>query len=285
MNWESLLSGAGDALGSIGGAAIKAGSSQQTSVGPSSGTQSGTIIKSGYNSDIMSMLQNILTDGSYTKSAAINDASTASTAAMQEVLQNLMPSIAGATKQAGMSNGSMTEALSNQAANQASYAGGKLKIDAISQYSDNIAKLLSALAQGQATTETRDLKTTESGHTETQSGGMCWITTLVCDFYGHDDDCSILRTLREFRDGYMKDHESPERNAMVAEYYASAELYEHTLDCMSDGAKILHYSKFMNSYILPAVNAIKAYKWEEALTLYTAMFNDVKALHASITQY
>lgn len=38
----------------------------------------------------------------------------------------------------------------------------------------------------------------------TSSSSNCYITTIVCDKLGLEDDCSVLNTLREFRDNVMQ---------------------------------------------------------------------------------
>lgn len=285
MSWVAVGAAAVAAVGSVAASSISSSKSGTQTTSGGNETEKGTITTSGFSPEVMQQLQGIITSGSFSKDTAKADSKDAALGAMRDVMQQFMPDIAGATKKAGMSNGSMTQSLANQTANNAAYAGSKLQLDTINSYNNNFSQLLTTLSQGQPRTETRDIVTTSKPTVQASESGMCWITTLVCDWYGFADDCDILTTLREFRDSYMKDPEYPERNAMVAEYYASAGEYEHMLDCLSDGAKILHYSKFLHNYITPAVKAINEHRHEEALALYTAMFNDVKELHVSVTQH
>lgn len=40
------------------------------------------------------------------------------------------------------------------------------------------------------------------------SSGGCYLTTLMCDILGYEDDCEILNALRGFRDNYMKNDDN-----------------------------------------------------------------------------
>lgn len=40
-----------------------------------------------------------------------------------------------------------------------------------------------------------------------QSSGGCFITTLVCDIMGQNDNCDVLQSLRSFRNDIMHNHE------------------------------------------------------------------------------
>lgn len=63
-------------------------------------------------------------------------------------------------------------------------------------------------------------KRSDSGSSRSKKGGLCFITTAVCNHRGLEDDCIELETLREFRDKYLL--KTPEGNALVQEYYKIA---------------------------------------------------------------
>ena len=50
----------------------------------------------------------------------------------------------------------------------------------------------------------------------TDKGGGCYITTALCDVLGYADDCSIMTSLRQFRDKHMRGNEK--YNSLLNEY-------------------------------------------------------------------
>lgn len=63
-------------------------------------------------------------------------------------------------------------------------------------------------------------KRSDSDSSRSKKGGLCFITTAVCNLRGLEDDCRELEALREFRDNYLL--KTPEGNALVQEYYKIA---------------------------------------------------------------
>lgn len=63
-------------------------------------------------------------------------------------------------------------------------------------------------------------KRSDSGSSRGKKGGLCFITTAVCNHRGLEDDCRELEILRKFRDEYLLN--KPEGNELVKEYYRVA---------------------------------------------------------------
>ena len=86
----------------------------------------------------------------------------------------------------------------------------------------------------------------------------------MCSELDLPDDCTELQTLRSFRDNFMLS--SPERAAMVKEYYAKAPAVVAALAAIPNRAEI--YSQMRQQFILPAVEAVKANNNELAMEMY-----------------
>jgi hypothetical protein len=86
------------------------------------------------------------------------------------------------------------------------------------------------------------------------------------------DDCALLQSLRGFRDSFM--HATPERVAMLDEYYDRAPWLVETLLAYDDGVAFL--KRLLMDYLLPAVKLIEQGEFESALLVYRTMFYDAK---------
>lgn len=264
------------AAGAIGGSMLSKNSNTTTSQGPTNSRETGTIKTSGFSPEIIKLLEGIISGGQYSKSAAIKDSNDAVLGAMQEVMQNFMPSIASTQKGSGMTGDSMTQLLANQTAMQAAVQGGKLKMDSINNYNTDLVNMLNSLASGQGRTETRDLTTKSEPVVSNTSSGMCWITTAICEQLGLPDDCEALRVLRWFRDVHMSNPDFPERNALVTQYYDLAPKYTPVLEAMSESSRIAKYEFLNTEFLQPAVKNIIAGEYTTALSLYTNMVKSVQ---------
>ena len=97
----------------------------------------------------------------------------------------------------------------------------------------------------------------------------CFITTAVCTVLGKADDCEELERLRSFRDSYMLT--DLHRRKKVEEYYSIAPRIVRTINSQQDAAET--YQHLLETWIQPAVNAVKNNEPEAAFTIYTAMMN------------
>lgn len=99
-----------------------------------------------------------------------------------------------------------------------------------------------------------------------KSGGMCFITTAVCQYFQLADDCEELQTLRRFRDEYMLPN--PDLAPFVAEYYSLAPTVDTALANHPDKDAIYANIFYM---IKAAVLAAKNSDNELCVSLYCAV--------------
>jgi hypothetical protein len=159
----AATAGAGIAAG------VKGGGGGSTKAGPQFGIRDTTNsvtneqVTSTLNPETLAMLQKLVMGGDYSKGAAIKDSEAAVTAAIQEVMQKYMPTIAANSKGSGMMADSMTQILANQTAVQAAVQGGAVKMNAINSYSSSLDNFIKSLIAGspQSTSGKQTNNTTE----------------------------------------------------------------------------------------------------------------------------
>jgi hypothetical protein len=103
-------------------------------------------------------------------------------------------------------------------------------------------------------------------------GGGCFLTTAAVEHQGLPDDCEELETLRKFRDHFML--QSAELRQEVYWYYKHAPAIVEKLKAMENSPEI--YNEMWNTYILPAVHAVKSYKYETAYSIYKELVHYVQ---------
>ena len=103
-------------------------------------------------------------------------------------------------------------------------------------------------------------------------GGPCYITTIVCNILGFDDDCEVLNNLRKLRNKFMQKDEKykkdlydydtigPKIAKIIADDYY--ETKDNTL------AKTIY-----NNYLVPSANKAKEENYLESYTIYKNMTN------------
>lgn len=106
-----------------------------------------------------------------------------------------------------------------------------------------------------------------SSNSSANSGGLCFITTAVCETLALDDDCDYLTVLRAFRDEYMS--KTPERRALVTLYYALAPQFVRAIKRRRDSALV--FERMLHLFIEPAVHAIAQGDDADAFALYCAL--------------
>lgn len=93
-------------------------------------------------------------------------------------------------------------------------------------------------------------------------GGGCYITTAVCETLGLGDDCTILQTLRKFRDDYCGGKPG------LKVYYATAPRIVSAINARSDAREC--YRQLLRRYILPACHMIEGGCNDAAYRIYRA---------------
>ena len=103
----------------------------------------------------------------------------------------------------------------------------------------------------------------------------CYITTIVCNLLGYDDDCGILETLRGFRENIM--HKDEKYKEMLHEYDIVGPQIAANLqkDFVNNQDKELVNSIF-NFYIQPTAKLVDDKKYDLAVERYKEMTKTLK---------
>lgn len=108
-----------------------------------------------------------------------------------------------------------------------------------------------------------------------QGSSGCYITTIICDVLGFEDDCSVLNNLRSFRDNVMQkncryfkllleyDVIGPKISQLIKEEYDKTQDKEIWI-------------QFYNFYLVPTSNYVNENKNEDAITRYMEMISSLK---------
>lgn len=99
-------------------------------------------------------------------------------------------------------------------------------------------------------------------------GGDCFITEATMAGLGvQDDEAEPLKVLRFFRDKVLAG--TPQGQAMIEEYENIAPLVVEAVEARPDAMEI--FKQLYEQFIAPAVEAVKAGNYPEALQIYAAM--------------
>lgn len=101
-------------------------------------------------------------------------------------------------------------------------------------------------------------------------GGVCFITTAACDYFGLADDCDELQTLRAFRDNVMLKNDSWKED--VKAYYDLSKELAPKLAKVND----TQFWADVFSSVKEAVGYVKAGKNQEAYDTYKLLVEFVK---------
>lgn len=105
-------------------------------------------------------------------------------------------------------------------------------------------------------------------------GGGCFITTIVCDMLGFDDKCSILETLRGFRNTVMQ--KDSKYKDILYEYDAVGPEIAKNIRDEEDLGLI---NGIVDFYILPTVDLVREKKYEEAVSKYKTMTKSLESYY------
>lgn len=100
------------------------------------------------------------------------------------------------------------------------------------------------------------------------SGSFCFITTVVCEYFGKSDDCAELNTLRNYRDTWLKNQ--PDGQTLIEEYYNNAPIIVSKMKTSEQFEWYCHY--LWNDYIQPCLRFIEKGELEHCKNQYIEMF-------------
>jgi hypothetical protein len=98
-------------------------------------------------------------------------------------------------------------------------------------------------------------------------GSGCYLTTIMCNLLGYDDNNYYLNTLRKFRDNVMQ--KNPAYLPLLLTYDDVGPIISERLANDPDAKEIA--ISFFNNYIPRAVVAIEENKEQTAINIYTVM--------------
>jgi hypothetical protein len=109
----------------------------------------------------------------------------------------------------------------------------------------------------------------------------CYLTTIVCEILGYPDDCDTLKTLRSFRDEYLKQNE--EYIPLLLEYDIVGPKIAEAIRKSLKPDVFAHY--LLSNYITPTVKCVKSKNYDLALLIYQYMVTELKGLfHLELTE-
>lgn len=108
-----------------------------------------------------------------------------------------------------------------------------------------------------------------------ESSNSCYITTMICNVLGYEDDCSTLNTLRDFRDHFLQ--KDSKYSELLMEYdsigptiaYCIQKEYQETKEKKM-------WIQFYNFYLSPTANLIREKNYEEAISRYKEMVHSLR---------
>lgn len=106
-------------------------------------------------------------------------------------------------------------------------------------------------------------KTNNNGYTPSR----CYITTIVCDILGYEDNCELLCILRNFRDNYLKIN--PNYIPLLIEYDNIGPKISEEIKAEKNNYGFC--LGIMTYFLIPCANAIKNEDIEEAINIYQNM--------------
>lgn len=107
---------------------------------------------------------------------------------------------------------------------------------------------------------------------EHSSSGGCYLTTMICDILGYNDNNEYLNTMRTFRNNILQKEDK--YKPLLIEYDIIGPKISKVLnnDPLKNSIALFYFNKF----ILPITNLIKNNKKEEAINSYIVMTNNLK---------
>jgi hypothetical protein len=127
-------------------------------------------------------------------------------------------------------------------------------------------------AEADVATASVNASSASASEAQQGGGGLCFITTAVCEYRGEADDGPTLTKLRGFRDSYMM--ANPRRKELVRLYYQTAPDLVIRIKERSDAAAFC--DQLYRDYLKPACDAIDRGDNLNAFTYYTLMLGHVR---------
>lgn len=99
------------------------------------------------------------------------------------------------------------------------------------------------------------------------SNSSCYLTTLMCNILGYEDNCVALDSLRAFRDNYMKNDDYC--NLLLDDYDIVGPMVCEHLENDSNKVRVAHV--MLTEFITPAIRCIREDNYDDAIEIYKNM--------------
>ncbi len=99
----------------------------------------------------------------------------------------------------------------------------------------------------------------------------CYITTMICNLLGYDDDCLVLNNLRDLRELYLKQNEEGIR--ILQEYDQIGPIISNLIQNESKEYVTVIYERFL----VPCATFAMAKLYPQATLIYQTMFEELKS--------
>ncbi len=99
-------------------------------------------------------------------------------------------------------------------------------------------------------------------------GSFCFISTVICNYYGKEDDCDELNILRNFRDKWLS--YQPGGQELISEYYNTAPYIVSKL--LSSPNYDIYCQYLWDRYLLPCLKSIENEQYESCKEQYIKMY-------------
>ena len=101
------------------------------------------------------------------------------------------------------------------------------------------------------------------------SGSWCFISTVICEYFGKEDDCEELTILRDFRDNWLRNQSNGEE--LIKKYYETAPI---VVKALKESENYSNYcEKLWGKYLQPCLSFIENKEYELCKNHYIEMFN------------
>ena len=113
-----------------------------------------------------------------------------------------------------------------------------------------------------------------SNNSFSSSGSFCFISTVICEYFGKNDDCIELTTLRKYRDNWLK--KQPDGKHLITEYYNNAPLLVSKL---KTSVNYEFYCRYLwHNYLQPCLLFIENRHFELCKVRYIEMYRYLQSV-------
>lgn len=137
------------------------------------------------------------------------------------------------------------------------------------QYDFYVNKNLSIPKRCKSCIQSKNEYSSSNKKSSSSDGSWCFISTVVCEYFGKDDNCNELNTLRNYRDNWLR--LQPDGEELIKEYYNIAPIIVERLKSSKNYSE---YCEILwDNYLQPCLSFIDKKEYELCKKHYIEMFN------------